>query len=188
MGERRRRKVDSDEALQSLPGSGGRLVAREAGGSGSLGDHVLGLQRDYGNAAVTTVVQRKERPQSTDAPWAKKAPKPKPGKAAKEPVIEDFRPKSGSTEYTTSKWPTDRIEGWIKDHGATATGLDAKGIARMEDELYFRDPNWQRGINNYRAWNKVKGEEKRAKFWFDWFHSRGKLLDPKPVSMVGKEF
>ena len=187
MGERRRRKADSDEALRAQPGGGVRIVAREARGSGSLGDHVLGLQRDYGNAAVTTVVQRKERPQSTDAPWVKKnAKKPKPAKVAKEPVIEDFRPTKPHSQY--GQWDTPRIEGWIKDHGATATGHDAKGIAQMEDELYLRNPNWQRGINNYRAWSKVKGEEKRAKFWFDWFHSKGKLLDPKPESMVGKEF
>jgi hypothetical protein len=180
----RGRRTDQDDQQHGQPG---RSRTSPQGTAGSaLSDHVLGLQREYGNAAVTTVVQRRERPQSTDAPGAKKPPKPKPGKVPPTPVVEDFRPTKPHSVY--GKWDTARIEGWIKDHGDDAKGLDAKGIAQMYDELYLRNPNWQRGINNYRAWSKVKGEEKRAKFWLDWFNSKGKLLDPKPESMVGKEF
>jgi hypothetical protein len=187
MGEGRRRKVDSDELLHGERGGGGRTVARD-GGSGNLSDHVLGLQRDYGNAAVTTVVQRtpKSKAASTDAPWIKKKA-PKPSKVSKEPVIEDLRPKTGSKEYTTSLWPSERLEGWIKDHGATAKGQTAKDIARMYEELYYRKPNWMMGLNISRAW-KAGGDDKRAKFWMDYFNSKGKLLDPKPESMEGKEF
>ena len=185
MGERRRRRIDADDRLEGERGGAVRVVPKESGGK-SLNDHVLGLQRDYGNAAVGMVVQRRPKAASTDAPWVKKAKKAKPSKVAPEPVVEDFRPTKPHSQY--GEWSTPRIEGWIKDHGDTATGLDAKGIAQMEDELYRRNPSWQRAINNYRAWSKVKGEEKRAKFWFDWFHSKGKLLDPKPESMVGKEF
>lgn len=185
MGERRRRRgIDGDERASGGPGAAGTLTRGHSGGS-NVTDHVLGLQRDYGNAAVTTVVQRKERPQSTDAPWVKKKPKPKPGKVTKEPVIEDLRPKSADKEYST--WEDARLEGWIKDHGETAKGSTAKQIAQMWEELYWRKPNWMMGLNISRAWKKVP-DDKKAKFWLDWFNSKGKLLDPKPESQVGKEF
>ena len=183
MGDRRRRKVDSDEVLESGHPVSGRIVARDGSGAGSLGDHALGLQRDYGNSAVTTVVQRapKERPASTNLrdviksnKPGKKGPKPKP-----EPAVEDFRPKGPSNDFP-SFWDVPKLRGWIQDSEKTAKagGNDAKRIAGAWDQIFWLSKDWSLGINIGRAW-KFAGDETRYKFWVRLANNRGELKPPE---------
>lgn len=62
------------------PASKRTTQARDAGSPEGREDYLLDLQRRFGNAAVTTLVQRapKDRPASTDAPGRR--PKPKKGR------------------------------------------------------------------------------------------------------------
>jgi hypothetical protein len=180
MGERGRvrRTANNDEAVEAR--------VRPAKGDTSLNDHVLGLQRDYGNAAVTTAVQRKphSKAASTDAPGVKKK-KGKP--VVKDAEIVDYRPKEGSKQYNPTDWPDARLEGWIHDHADDATGASLKDIGRMYEELYYRHPDFTKGLNLYRVFKKI-GDTNKADFWMAFMNSRGHLLDPKPEDMSGKEF
>ena len=183
----RRRHGDHDDLLLKASGPGGAATATavRARGGTNVHDHVLHLQRDFGNAAVTgVVVQRRPKAASTDAPGYKKKA---PVKKKAEPVVEDFRPKTGSKEYTPSKWPDERIEGWLKDHEADAKGLDLKSMGAMREELYYRHPDWRRGLDLYRIFNRI-GDKKKADFWLAWFNSKGHLLDAKPEDMSDKAF
>jgi hypothetical protein len=54
-------------------------------------------------------------------------------------------------------------------------------IARLMEELYFRDKDWTKCLNIARVW-KDAGDEKLYKFWLTFFNSKGHLFDPKPAA------
>jgi hypothetical protein len=65
----RRRHGDHDDLLVKGSAPGGTATAVRARGGTNVHDHVLNLQRDNGNPAVTrVVVQRRPKAASTDSP------------------------------------------------------------------------------------------------------------------------
>jgi hypothetical protein len=127
----------------------GTAVA-EPGKQRNLHDHVLGLQRDYGNAAVTTAIQRKgSGAASTDAPGYKK-PKEKPKKPGK---VEDYTPEPDPTLSSMSAGEL------------TAAGLDAwqKPDANKITDKHQRDIWFEKAARYFeQAWLKTPGKAARA--------------------------
>ena len=155
---------------------------------------LLSLQREYGNAAVTEVVQRRERPQSTDAPQAKGAAKP--GKPGKKPVADDFAPKTMG-EATKGREP-----GWLIDQGnkyldnaKSAKSPSGEASEFHIAESYFLglmwiDPsptNTQYLVNLYDA----SGDKSRKQYWLKVQHKeivlpRHKAGEEAVEDMTGK--
>ena len=129
----------------------------------SVRDHVLSLQRGYGNNAVISVLQRKphDTAASTDAPGHKAPPK----KQA-EP---DYFP----TERNYPSWTADRLRGEVKDYPDTKEQIFALEDLWMlggSERLSFDD---QLG----RSYGK-RGDEKRSAFWYKVAHREIKPRDP----------
>lgn len=163
---RRRKTGDGSVRLDERVAEGGPNQP-----SGSLSNHVLNLQRDYGNAAVTTVVQRKggkagkaSKAASTDAPGYKKK------KVEKKAAEADFAPKEMG-EATKG-----REVGWLINQGNTykASGESSKtpaGRKAMFDRAagYYLGVMWisptpgnaQYLTNLY----KVSGDKARYDYW-----------------------
>jgi hypothetical protein len=123
-------------------------------------DHLLSLQRDYGNTAVTTIVQRKgSQAASTDAPGAKK----KKGPAAKQE--EDFAPKSTRHNGTADQLRAVAYDYW---QGTNGKSMDLQKAAEyLEDAWLLTDNDGQArlmAMNIARIW-KDWSEPKRYAFW-----------------------
>lgn len=149
----------------------------------NVADHVLGLQRDYGNNAVTTMVQRapKSRAASTDAPSAKKGK----GRGKKAPVEENYAPTSLHYNGTLDQQRSAAMDYW---HGTNGKSMDLEKAAKyMEDAWLLTDadgPARAIALNVSRIW-KEWSEPKRAAFWMK-VHTGE--LKPKVEDMTGKEF
>lgn len=136
----------------------GATPAVAPAGAGNVHEHVLGLQRDYGNQAVTTVVQRREHAASTDAPGHKAAP---PKKQEKQ---EDYAPTAPNPKF--NGWTDAELTGHATDYekGDTKNGL-AYAIECLE-EYWFRHRDQSRAIamNIWRDYKKL-GDAKREAYW-----------------------
>ncbi|HEX2850006.1 MAG TPA: hypothetical protein VHN98_05620 [Acidimicrobiales bacterium] len=164
----------------------GRKKGATADAGASMHDHLLSLQRDYGNTAVTTMVQRKGHPRaaSTDAPGAKKS-KPAPAKE------EDYFPKEHSQRF--GSWSDDEIEGHINDWTKpddkghySPNGLDA--AAEGAEELWFRHQNRAYAMGVWRVY-KLTSDSKRTAFWLGVFQGTIKPHSADAAeSQAGKEF
>jgi hypothetical protein len=161
----------------------GRLLVADRATGKSLHDHVLGLQRDYGNGAVTGVVQRKkDRPASTDAPGAKPR-KPSP----KAPAIENLAPTAPNPKF--SSWATSDLA----DRARSEMSSDVKNslyfAAELLEEYWFRRPGDSRAIamNIWRVYKKL-GDDKSTKFWELVYTGQFDPRKPVEEDMSDKEF
>ena len=133
---RQRRGDGSHQRDEVLDGT--RVRAGTGVADGNLSNHVLSLQRDYGNAAVTTVVQRKggtSKAASTDAPGAKKK-----GKAA---AKADYAPKEPgeATAGRTAPWLINQGNSYLKSW-ADAKTPEGKKMAFKQAERYYLGAMW----------------------------------------------
>lgn len=151
-------------------------------GRGNVADHVLGLQREYGNAAVTMVVQRapKSRAASTDNPGYKKR-----GKGQKPPVQENYAPTSLHYNGTLDQQRSAATDYWRGTNGKT---MDLEKAAKyMEDVWLLTEgdgPARAVALNVSRIW-KEWSEPKRAAFWMK-VHTGE--IKPKVEDMSDKAF
>jgi hypothetical protein len=173
---------------EELPGGSVATVERPAGRN--VREHLLQLQRDYGNTAVTTaVVQRRHghsAAASTDAPGAKPAPAP-----AQEEDFGDFAPKEHNKFQS---WSTSDLS----ERAASEMDSDVKNswyfAADLWEERWFRciskGDSRAVALNLYRTYKKL-GDDARTKFWLAVLQDK---IDPRPNApakaedMTGKEF
>lgn len=170
------RERDDAETLLARPLVAGAASERSSG----LQSHVLSLQRTFGNTAVRTLlIQRRERPQSTDAPRSKKT------KKTIEP--DDYAPKEGNPKFAS--WETSALA----ERGASEADSTVKNswyfAAELYEEYWFRTKQRAAGEYLARVYKKL-ADAKRESFW------RGVALGTiKPGQkksadddMTGKEF
>lgn len=140
---------------------GGATTAKRARGGTNVHDHVLNLQRDYGNAAVTgVVVQRRPKAASTDAPGYKKKKPAPPAKKAAEPT--DYAPTAPNPKFST--WDNAALSERAS-HESEATAKNSLFFAaELYEEYWFRTKARQVGIYLGKIYRKV-GDEKRAAYW-----------------------
>ena len=182
VGERRTRlkkqERDLDEAAPAP-----RLTEHKAPDN-NLSGRVLSMQRTYGNAAVTAVVQRKGNgPQSTDAPGAKKKPPPK-----KEAPAEDYAPKEANPQF--HDWSDAALNERSQQELKSGVKNAMHWAAEMQEELWFRhhkDQSAAYAIGVYRAYKEI-GDGKREAFWLKVMHGEIKPGQPAQESQAGKEF
>jgi hypothetical protein len=180
--EGRGRGRDHDELQE-----GKRPNPANAGGAddrshGNVSDHLLSLQRDYGNEAVTTVVQRRPQAASTDAPGHHSSRSKK-----KEAPQEDFAP----TE------PNPKFNGWtdaeLTGHAADAEKGDVKNglyyAAELYEEYWFRHKDNGRAIamSIWRVYKKLP-EPKREAFWLGVFQGKIKPGQSSSEDLSDKSF
>jgi hypothetical protein len=153
--ERGARRADEREAV----GAAQPTVV----GRGNVADHVLNLQREYGNSAVTTMVQRapKSRAASTDAPGSKKGK----DKGKKGPAQVNYAPTSLHYNGTLDQQRSAADDYW---HGKNGKSMDLEKAAKyMEDVWLLTEgdgPARAVALNVSRIW-KEWSEPKRADFW-----------------------
>ena len=167
MGRRQHGRLRERDPEISGPAGGVALAVRSKGTS--LTDHVLSLQRDYGNAAVTGVVvqrapkRRKSMAASTDI---KDVIKIKPGKAAgasakKAPAEETFWPEANA-KFRGVDTPT-VTAGALK--WAQVDGKNTQLLAsEYAEEAYLRTKARMWADLLWKIYRKV-GDKKRADFW-----------------------
>lgn len=169
---------DRDEQVDTT-GRGPRRPDRP--GTGAVSDHLLSLQRDYGNTAVTTIVQRKGHPKaaSTDAPGAKKS--------APAPKQEDYAPTEHSAKY--GSWSDDELNGHINDYTKSNVKNGLLAAAEMSEELWFRHQSQSRAyaMGVWRVYKQL-GDDKRTAFWLGVM--QGTITPGKHAAedQAGKEF
>lgn len=136
------------------------------GGGGSLSDHVLNLQRDYGNTAVTgVVVQRTPKRHKTLGAASqdmKDVTKIKPGKAEKKaPVEATFWP-TPNARFTDSKleYLTSEALKWAKadDKNTLLTATE------FLEECYLRTKARMWSDILWKTYAKLH-DDKRVAFW-----------------------
>ena len=131
-------------------------------------DYVLSLQRAYGNAAVTSVLQRKphDTAASTDAPGHHAPPKKQ--------AERDYFP----TARNYPSWDADKLNSWIKDHPDTK-----EEILALEDLWMIGNDRLSVAMQLGRAYGK-QGDEKRSPFWYK--VSRREIAPKDPDDQTGK--
>ena len=162
MGRRQGRVRERDEQI-SGPGGGVKLHTGPAGKS--LTDHVLSLQRDYGNTAVTGVfVQRapKSRKSMAASTDIKDVIKVKAGKGKKKaPVEETFWP-TENAKFRGVDTPT-VTAGALK--WAQVDGQNTQLLAtEYAEEAYLRTKARMWADILYKLYKKL-GDKKRQEFW-----------------------
>jgi hypothetical protein len=197
MGRRSTRQVLGHDRDEVTGGAATAVVDRPAGRN--VRDHLLQLQRDYGNTAVTTAVQR-DRAASTDAPGYK-APKKGPAAKKKGPSDEEkYVPKPDSTLSSNSvgdlvQWGNDAVE-----HAESAKGT-AKDIKNQHDTWYEKavryygqawlkmpsKPGRQVAMYIYKAY-KAWGDASAAAFWLKVGSGEIDPKAPKQEDMSDKSF
>lgn len=164
MGRRQHARLRERDDISA---AGGGVAVRTAGKS--LTDHVLSLQRDYGNAAVTGVVVqrapkgRKSMAASTDMKDVIKIkPDKKAGKSAKkEPAEETFWP-TPNAKFANSdiSYLSGEASKWAK--------LDDKNSLYLTtefcEELYLRTKALMWADVLWKTYKKL-GDTKREGFW-----------------------
>ncbi|HUP87425.1 MAG TPA: hypothetical protein VM143_17370 [Acidimicrobiales bacterium] len=185
MGRRQGRVRERDEQIS---GAGAGVALRSGAAGRNLRDHVLSLQRDYGNTAVTGVVVQREpksKPHRTLGAAStnmKDAIKIKPakggGKGSKkgEKAPESFFPTKPHVTYGEKYPPTDpdhpneykwdlaqlRSEG---SKWAATTDRNENWIAvGMLEEVFRRAPALELGLPLSRCY-RFLGDKTRAAFW-----------------------
>jgi hypothetical protein len=148
MGRRRRDGQGPGREEQLAAGAPAHISEARAGG-GNVRDHLLSLQRDYGNGAVTSVIQRKG--------GGKKGPKPK--------HEENFAPTSLHYNGTKDVQKSMAMDYW---QGTNGKSMDLEKAAKyMEDVWFLEDDDGQArsvALNVARIW-KEWSEPKRYAFW-----------------------
>ena len=149
------------------------------GGRG-VQERLLSLKRDYGNAAVATMVQRRERPQSTDAPGHRAK------KVVQAPAPEDFAPTGPNPKYAGRDDADlgDHIEDWTKSN---VPNMLYEAV-EMSEELWWRHHDRASrayALGVYRLYKQL-GDAKRTAFWLGVF--QGTITPGAPESQAGKEF
>ncbi len=184
------KRVGLDREHDERSGRGG-TVQVEPPGAKNVHDHLLHLQRDYGNEAVTSVVQRKRsKAASTDAPGAKKKVAAKPGKQA--PAEASYAPTDhipGLADVSTSDLSQDASDFMSRKDGNTEGNLER--ASRDYLELWFRTPGKSSrsyATQLYRCYRDMKGEEKRAAYWSKVASGEIDPKAPKQEDMSDKEF
>ncbi len=177
-------RPDREQEQINAPGGPTAAPARTPDGPQSLNDHVLSMQRDYGNTAVSgMVVQRKprkqdpNRPQSTDIKDTTGYKAPKKGKAAPKPKgPEMFWPTEPHVTYgekyekgheKAGQYKYSELD--LRSRGGQSSGSDNTNsnwlAVGMLEEAFRRRPALDISVSIYRSYAKLKGEEKRAEFW-----------------------
>ncbi len=174
----------------ALPGSS--LPAQARAGD-NVTNHLLNLQRDYGNTAVTLEVQRKGgRPQSTDAPGKRGK------KVVKKAAEDDFSPK------TFGEASAGRDIGWLIAQGNTymksaQSSQTPKGKAMAYDRaadyylgVMWIDPSPANSQYLTRLYRETK-DEARLAYWMkvqtrQIVLAKHKAGEEAPEDMTGKEF
>lgn len=185
------------EREELLRGGGTATLDRPHGKN--VRDHLLSLQRDYGNGAVTSmVVQRKDGPASTDAPGAKK--KAPPAKKKGPSDEEKYVPKPDSTLSSNSvgdlvQWGNDAVE---HAEGAKGTPKDVKNqhdiwyekAVRYYGQAWLKmpsKPGRQVAMYIYKAY-KAWGDASAAAFWLKVGAGEIDPKAPKQEDMSDKAF
>jgi hypothetical protein len=145
---------------------------------------MFSLQRDYGNAAVANVVQRRERPQSTDAPKTGPPPKKPPSPKAAPPP-EDFAPTSANPKY--GDWTDEALSTRAGNELDSTVKNSWSWAAELYEELWFRHKTRALATGPWRAYKKI-GDAKREKFWEGVMLGAIKPGEKQPESQAGKEF
>ncbi|MEA3077443.1 MAG: hypothetical protein QOF60_2351 [Actinomycetota bacterium] len=178
--ETRPREREVEEVVDApLPGA---KTSTEPDRPSTVSGHLLSLQRNYGNAAVTGVVQRKERPASTDAPGAK-------GKKAtkkKEPEQTNYAPTEHHPRY--GDW-TDEA---LSTRASEAFDQNAKSswyfAAELYEEYWFRHKEYKpAAMSLWRVYKKI-GDKPREDFWVKVQNGEIKPGKPKTEDMSDKAF
>lgn len=121
-----------------------RTLRRARGARDAAGAHaspeqarhkVLDLQRQVGNAAVARMIQRtpRDRPQSTDAPWAKPKPKPKKLEDIKGPRIIMTSIEDGKTRITIASGPEQGVQVGMAGRLLSTAGAEVAGSKFIVD-------------------------------------------------------
>ena len=178
MGNRRSatRRTEQDE-LEAA--NGHRVTTRAEPHPDSLQGRILTWQQSYGNKAVTTAIQR--RPQSTDAPGAKKGKKAPPNKGGG-PV--DYRPSDATVERYRGKDPNvlaTEGQNLIDQNTVNQVSL---GIERLEVAWAMtKSKDFARRLwLAYKNKSKVKDAPQRAEFWLQVFQGKEPWNAPPPGS------
>jgi hypothetical protein len=178
----RHRERELEEVVES-PAAGAKKPD-ESHRPENVNAHLLSLQRNYGNAAVAGVVQRKpkDRPASTDAPGhkGKKAP-PK-----KEPEQVDYAPKEHHYRYG------DWTDAALTERASEAFGQNAKSswsfAAELYEEYWFRHQTYKPAAMSLVRVYGTLGDDKRVEFWQKVQDGKFKPGQPKTEDQSDKAF
>jgi hypothetical protein len=180
-----RGRARADHEQQELQDGGRPSPARvgDSGGPGNVSDHLLSLQRDYGNEAVTTVVQRRGGAASTDAPGHHVK-----SRAKHEAPQEDFAPTEPNPKFAGMS--DAELTGHADDYSKGATKNGLYYAAELLEEYWFRHKDSAGraiAMNIWRVYKQLP-EPKREAFWLGVFQGRIKPGQASSEDLSDKSF